>query len=297
MSEPAPAGAIPFFRVSAFASHALEGNPAGVCVTERPLPDALMAAIATENALSETAFLVRLDAPAFDAAPDDATLATHATREATRATYSIRWFAPGGEVDLCGHATLAAAHVLATAIAPGARRFRFESPRAGALDAELEGDRWWLSFPALPVSPGERPEGLDRAVGEVSEVWDARFLLAVLPSERAVRELAPDMAWVAALPRLGLVVTAKSESTGVDFVSRYFVPQVGITEDPVSGGTHCVLAPFWAARLGKEELRAEQVSARGGELACRVGCDRVRIGGRAVTYASGTIDASTVRLP
>jgi predicted PhzF superfamily epimerase YddE/YHI9 len=259
--------AIPFYRVSAFAAHPFEGNPAGVCITEAPLSQATMAAIARENGLSETAFLVG---------------------DGTR--YHIRWFSPAAEVDLCGHATLASAHAIASFVAPGARRIEFDSPLAGHIPVEQRDGLWWMDFPARPHQPCSPPAGLDAGLRSAwLETHAARFLLVVVEDERTVRAVTPDLAWVASLPWLGVVVTSAGARPGVDFVSRYFVPQVGIDEDPVSGGTHCVLAPFWAERLGRTSLAAGQVSRRGGSLRCEVRGDRVHIGGRAVVFQRGEL--------
>jgi PhzF family phenazine biosynthesis protein len=224
-----------------------------------------MQAIAAENNLSETAFL-----------------------RGGRGRYAIRWFTPTTEVDLCGHATLASGFVVTEKLEPGRRRVVFRCAKYGDLPVEREGDLLWLDFPCQPPRPARAPAGLARALGaKPVEVLAASQLLVVLRDERTVRGLRPDLGWIGRLPRHGLVVTAPGDDC--DFVSRYFVPQSGVPEDPVTGSTHCVLVPFWADRLGRERLRARQVSRRGGVLHCERRGKRVRIGGPAAMYLEGTI--------
>ena len=256
---------LPIFQVDAFADRVLAGNPAAVVPLRDWLPAERMQAIAAENNLSETAFLV-----------------------GGRGAYGIRWFTPAVEIDLCGHATIAAAFVVATALDPGRDRVVFRSTKHGDLPVEREGEIFHLDFPSRPPAPVPPPPGIERAIGAVPEaVVASNALLAVLRDEDAVRAVKPDLRWVEALSWHGLVVTAPGRDC--DFVSRYFVPQSGVNEDPVTGATHCELVPYWADRLGKERLRARQVSRRGGELFLERRGPRVRIGGRAVLYLEGKI--------
>jgi PhzF family phenazine biosynthesis protein len=256
---------LPIYQVDAFASRVLEGNPAAIVPLREWLPAERMQAIAAENNLSETAFLVGGDG-----------------------AYGIRWFTPAVEVDLCGHATIAAAFLVSTILEPGRGRVVFRSAKHGDLAVEREGDLFHMDFPSRPAAPVAPPEGIERALGvRPEEVLAGPSLLAVLRDEAAVRAVRPDFRWVEALPWHGLVVTAPGSDR--DFVSRYFVPQSGIDEDPVTGSTHCTLVPYWAARLCKDTLGARQVSRRGGELYLERRGDRVRIGGRAVLYLEGRI--------
>lgn len=261
---------VPYFQVDAFADRVFSGNPAGVCVLPHWLPDGRLQAAAAENNLSETAFLV---------SGDDG-------------RWELRWFTPAAEVDLCGHATLAAAHVLSGSGDGGggtgageAVRFR---TRSGPLSVSREDGLLWLDLPARPGTPCEPPPELTEALGAPPvEVVAARDYLAAFGSAAEVRALEPDMELLRGLERLGVIATAPGEEEGVDFVSRFFAPGVGVPEDPVTGSSHCTLIPFWAARTGKREMRARQLSDRGGELWCEERGDRVRVGGRAVTYLEG----------
>jgi predicted PhzF superfamily epimerase YddE/YHI9 len=255
---------IEFHQVDAFASRPFTGNPAAVVVRDAWLPDPLMQQIAMEMNLSETAFV---------GPGDDGGL-------------RIRWFTPAVEVDLCGHATLASAHVL------GRDHVRLAS-RSGGLEVRRDGDLLVLDFPARPprrCDDAGLAERLADALGRAPrEVLLSRDAVAVFDDAATVRELAPDMTRLAAIDVHGVIVTAPGDRPGLDFVSRFFVPQQGIPEDPVTGSAHCTLIPWWAERLGKPELLAHQVSRRGGELRCRLRGDRVDIGGRAVTVARGVL--------
>lgn len=254
---------IPYYQVDAFSPRPFGGNPAGVCPLEAWLPDATMQTIAFENGLAETAFLV----PEGD-------------------EYGLRWFTPAVEVDLCGHATLAAAHVLGTHRGVTKTPMIFHT-QSGRMTVEREGQRWVLDFPCRPAEPA--PGGPELGLGAApAEVYLARDYLAVFESEAAVRALRPDLDAVAALDVPGIIVTAPGDDC--DFVSRYFAPRIGIPEDPATGSSHCTLIPYWAGRTGRTILRARQVSARGGEMYCELVGDRVRIGGEAVTYLEGTIE-------
>lgn len=257
---------LPYFEVAAFTDRPFAGNPAGVCLLERWLPDALMQAIATENNLAETAFVV----------PGEG-------------EYGLRWFTPVAEIDLCGHATLATAHVLTKERGVTDSVLRFHSPHSGLLAVAREGDRLVLDFPVRPVRPAEITETVVRALGaKPRELYEARDYMAVFGSAAEVRALQPDQAALRELPNEGMIATAPGDDC--DFVSRFFVPRQGIPEDPVTGSSHCNLIPFWSERLGKTKLFARQISARGGELHCELRGDRVAIGGSAVTYLVGEIE-------
>jgi PhzF family phenazine biosynthesis protein len=260
---------IPVYQVDAFTDAAFSGNPAAVCPLAGPADRDWMQRVALEMNLSETAFVH----------PDGK-------------GYALCWFTPTVEVDLCGHATLAAAHVLwEEGLAPGGP-LRFAT-RSGVLRAVRRDGDIWLDFPADPPEPTKPPEDLEAALG-ARPVWvgKGRFdLLVALESEAAVAALRPDMARLAALPYRGVTVTAVAETAGADFVSRFFAPVVGIPEDPVTGSAHCTLAPFWAERLGKTALTGRQLSERGGTVKVRVGpkANRVVLGGRAVTVLKGSL--------
>jgi PhzF family phenazine biosynthesis protein len=252
------------YQVDAFARRAFEGNPAAVCPLQAWLDDALLQAIAEENNLSETAFFVP-----------------------TEQGYALRWFTPVSEVDLCGHATLAAAHVLFDALGHPGPRIRFAT-RSGELVVERQGGRLAMDFPARPPARCTAPDLLARALGERPiEVLAADDYLAIFDSEEAVRAITPDLALLGRLDRRGVIVTAPGAA--VDFVSRFFAPKLGVTEDPVTGSAHCELAPYWAGRLGKTTLTARQVSRRGGSLSCEVKGDRVLLAGHAVTVMEAEI--------
>jgi len=256
---------IPIFQIDAFASRVFQGNPAAVCPLEHWLPEATMQAIAAENNLAETAFLV-----------------------GQGGRYEIRWFTPVQEVDLCGHATLASAHVVFETLEPGRREVAFDSP-GGALRVSREDDLLMLDFPTYAPTAVLAPAGLAEAMGRPPrEVLRTRDLLLVYDTEEEIRALAPDMSRLLELDGLGVIASAPGR--GSDFVSRFFAPKAGIPEDPATGSSHCTLIPYWAGRLGKPRLHALQLSRRGGELFCEHRGERVRIGGRAVRYLEGTIE-------
>ncbi|WP_317173566.1 PhzF family phenazine biosynthesis protein [Hymenobacter montanus] len=264
---------IRYFHVDAFTQRPFAGNPAGVCPLPAGLPTELMQQIAAENNLAETAFIV--------------------PRAGRAAEYDIRWFTPTVEIDLCGHATLAAAHVLFAHLGFSQAKVTFYS-QSGPLEVSREADgRLTLDFPARPPQPlAAHPLGLtDGLRATPVHVLAARDLLAVFNTEAEVRALSPDFAAITALEYVGVIATAPG-SAGVDFVSRFFAPRVGVPEDPVTGSAHSTLIPYWAEKLGKAELRARQVSPRGGDLWCRLRADRVDISGYAVTYATGEIAAA-----
>lgn len=256
------------YQVDAFADALFAGNPAAVVPLDEPLPDVTLQAIARENNLSETAFLLP---------------------QGKR--FNLRWFTPTREVDLCGHATLATAWVLFELLACQKPEIVFDT-KSGDLTVTRDGDWLWMDFPADPAVPVPCPDALREGLGRPPmEVHAAADYLAVFESEEVVRSLTPDFRALAALDRRGVIATAPGRK--VDFVSRFFAPNYGIDEDPVCGSAHCTLAPFWSERLGKTDLLAHQVSARGGVVRCEPKGARVRLGGQAVLYLEGTI----ARLP
>lgn len=265
---------IPLYQVDAFTGEVFRGNPAAVCPLERWLEPRIMQAIAEENHLSETAFLVRAE-PAAAGTP-------------AGGDYHIRWFTPEAEVDLCGHATLASAHVVFRWLEPARTSVSFQS-RSGPLVVERAGDLLAMEFPSRPPGACDAPVGLAAALGGTpQETLMSRDLLAVYPREEDVRALRPDFERIRALGAHGVIVTAPGSDC--DFVSRFFAPLLGVPEDPVTGSAHCTLIPYWARRLGKRTLHARQVSARGGELFCEDLGERVIIAGRAAPYLQGTIE-------
>lgn len=253
------------YQVDAFTSEVFKGNPAAICPLESWLDAELMQKIALENNLAETAFFVKRDD-----------------------VYEIRWFTPTFEIDLCGHATLASAYVIFEILKAEENTVKFHSHKSGALSVKKQGDRLVLDFPSRPVSPVEMPEGLIEAIGkEPEEIFKARDYFLVYETEQEIADIKPNFSKLLEVGGIGFIVTAKGESA--DFVSRFFAPEVGIFEDPVTGSAHCNLIPFWAERLGKDKLFARQISARGGELFCELHGDRVKIGGSAVLYLKGEI--------
>ncbi|MFQ5673205.1 MAG: PhzF family phenazine biosynthesis protein [Nitrospinales bacterium] len=256
------------FQVDAFTDKAFSGNPAAVCLLPRPGGEAWMLDVAREMNLSETAFL---------SARDDG--------------FDLRWFTPAVEVELCGHATLAAAHVLwEEGCLEPAEPARFHT-RSGLLTAERRDDWVVMDFPAEPEEPCDPPAGLDSALGaELKYVGRNRFdFLVEVESEEVLRNLKPDFSRLQTLDARGIIVTCRPASGTFDFVSRFFAPAVGIDEDPVTGSAHCCLGPFWGARLGKTELDAFQASSRGGRVRVRLGKGRVALAGRAVTIFRGVL--------
>ncbi|HUV12567.1 MAG TPA: PhzF family phenazine biosynthesis protein [Acidobacteriota bacterium] len=252
------------FQVDAFADQVFKGNPAAIVLVEGELSDDQMQSIATENNLSETAFVT----PGGEG-------------------FGLRWFTPNMEVDLCGHATLASAYVLfETGLAEGGQ-VSFET-LSGCLKVVREGDWLSMDFPSRKPEPGAVPAGLPQIFGaSPTEVLQSRDLLLVFDVEETVAKLEPDFAGIAALDAFAVIVTAPGNE--VDFVSRFFAPKAGIPEDPVTGSAHCTLIPFWADRLGKSKLLARQISKRGGDVKCENRGDRVIISGRAVEYLRGEI--------
>jgi len=260
--------AIPYYHVDVFTGELFAGNPAGVCILSAFLADSTMQKIAVENRHSNTAFVVSRADGDFD----------------------LRWFTPKIEDDLCGHATMASAHVLALRkhdVWP----VRFHT-RSGMLTVARNGDSFEMDFPARPSQPCETPVGLLSALGlKTALVTKSRDYLVVIDQAEQVRALSPDIATLGKLDIgiSGAIVTAPGEGD-MDYVCRFFAPSVGIDEDPATGSIHCTLAPYWATRLSKDRLRAQQLSARGGQMQCTIAGDRVKIAGRARLYLHGTVE-------
>ena len=264
----------PIFIIDAFADRPFEGNPAAVCVLPGPADEAWMAAVAREMNLSETAFLHPIGGDG---------------------DFSLRWFTPRVEVDLCGHATLASAHVLWTeGHLPGDREVRFRT-RSGPLSARRVGEEIELDFPELTITPVEAPADLGSAIGaELLRVLSTGMdLLVEVANEQMVRTLAPDLGRIAALPVRGVIVTSRASVPEYHFVSRFFAPRCGVSEDPVTGSAHCALAPFWGERLGLDAMVGFQASERGGSVRVRREAGRVKLGGRAITVLRGAIRSAT----
>ena len=262
----------PLFVVDAFTETAFGGNPAAVCLLDAAADAAWMQSVAAEMNLAETAFVV-----------------------SAGADFGLRWFTPRVEVPLCGHATLASAHVLWDGWLPRDVPARFRTA-SGLLTCTRAGDVIEMDLPADPPAPVAVPDSLADALGiepaQITEVTQNRIGKLVLLTDAAtVRSLQPDFGRIAELDAPGVIVTAPSDVLGIDFVSRYFAPAVGIDEDPVTGAAHCALAPYWAMRLGRDELVGYQASARGGTVRCQVAGDRVVLGGHAVTVTRGELIA------
>jgi len=256
---------IPIFKVDAFTSRVFSGNPAAVCPLDYWLDDGQLQAIAAENNLSETAFIVNRGG-----------------------YYQLRWFTPQIEVDLCGHATLASAFVIMNQIDPSLQEVTFGT-RAGELIVKKNGDLYAMDFPAHAPRSCKAPEDLLKALdSHPQEVLASNYYLVVYKTEDEVRELNPYMKLIKELDRLAVIVTAPGKD--VDFVSRFFAPAVGIPEDPVTGSAHCTLIPYWSKRLQKKKMNAKQISCRGGEIFCEDHGERVIIAGKAVLYLEGFIN-------
>ncbi|MEE8341878.1 MAG: PhzF family phenazine biosynthesis protein [Candidatus Neomarinimicrobiota bacterium] len=253
------------YQIDAFTSELFKGNPAAVCPLEEWLPDDKMQSIANENNLSETAFFV------------------------TKGTgFHIRWFTPTSEVDLCGHATLASAHVLFNILNYNSDKIEFES-KSGILTVIKDGENLTLNFPAHSFSPCEIPKEIIRAFNiEPIECLESEDYIVLFNSESEIISAEPDLEQLNKLGLRGVIITARSDK--YDFVARCFFPGIGIPEDPVTGSAYTQLAPYWAAKLGKTRFKAKQMSARGGELTCELVNDRVLISGNAVKYLEGKIN-------
>ena len=256
------------YQIDAFTNKVFGGNPAAVCPLESWLPDELMQSIAIENNLSETAFFIP---------KDDG--------------FHLRWFTPKTEVDLCGHATLASAYVLFNLLGYSAGKIRFQT-REGDLFVERQAQELVMDFPTKKPVECETPDLLLKALGiEPLSLYCNEDYVALLSSEDEVKAVRPDFNIMSEIDTRGIIITAPGDN--VDFVSRFFAPRYGIDEDPVTGSAHCVLTPFWAARLGKNNLTAKQVSKRVGDLRCILEGSRVKIVGSAVQYMQGEIEIDT----
>jgi PhzF family phenazine biosynthesis protein len=257
---------LPLYQVDAFASEVFCGNPAAVCLLDHWIDDSTLQAVAAENNLSETAFLVR-HAEGFD----------------------LRWFTPVTEVALCGHATLASAFVLFTCQKWPEESIRFRTRKSGELAVTRRKDLLEMDFPARPAHAQTPPSGLMEALRVTPQqiLGSEEDLLVVLDSEKTVKEVRPDFIALERVACRGTIITARGDRN--DFVSRFFAPRVGVPEDPVTGSAHCVLAPYWAGVLRQKDLHAFQVSKRGGELLCTYAGERVKISGKAALYLEGTI--------
>ncbi len=254
---------IPYFQIDAFTSQVFKGNPAGVCPLEKWLPDDILLAIAAENNLSETAFFIPTDEG-----------------------YQLRWFTPLVEVDLCGHATLATSFVLFNEPGYNNDTIRFTSI-SGKLTVRRHEQLISMDFPARPPGPCTPPADLLIGLGSPPvETLMAEDYLVIFNTADQILNLQPQMEYLSRFPR-GVIASAPGKDC--DFVSRFFAPSLGVPEDPVTGSAHCVLVPYWSQRLGKSELKAHQISARGGELFCTAAGERTIIAGQAVKYLAGTI--------
>jgi len=258
---------IPIYQVDAFTSEVFSGNPAAVCLLDHWAPDSTLQAIAAENNLSETAFVVQ-----------------------NRGEFDLRWFTPITEVALCGHATLASAYVLFERQKWPQQKIRFQTRKSGQLIVGKKDRMFEMDFPSRPPTPERSADGFFEILGvpPIIVLNSDEDILVVVESEQAVRDLKPDFTALAGLNCRGLIVTARGDRA--DFVSRFFAPAVGVQEDPVTGSAHCVLVPYWAGLLKRKNLHAIQVSKRGGELFCRDRGKRVIIAGEAAMYMEGTIE-------
>ena len=259
---------VPIIQVDAFTDRPFAGNPAAVCLLDGARDEVWMQAVAAEMNLSETAFVHPSDNG-----------------------FELRWFTPAIEVDLCGHATLASAHVLwEGGIVEAHETIRFHT-KSGVLSCERHNGLIEMDFPATPPEAGSIQGEIAAALG-VQPAWQGRSkfdALVLVESEEALRQLSPDFQRLRAIPVRGVIVTSASDDPAIDFVSRFFGPAAGVDEDPVTGSAHCCLAPFWGERLGKSEMIAYQASARGGTVYVRLEADRVVLGGQAVTVLSGAL--------
>jgi len=255
---------IKIYQADAFAEKIFKGNPAAVCPLHEELPEETMQNIAAENNLAETAFITKKNGQ-----------------------LNIRWFTPACEIDLCGHATLASAHVLFNHEGLTGGKVEFHS-KSGPLRVEEKDGMLELDFPALAAEKCPADPQIEKAFGKKPlELYKNSDYMAVFESEKDIRDFAPDLAEIKKMDSRGIIVTAKGDSC--DFVSRFFGPQVGIDEDPVTGSAHCLLTPYWHSVTGKKTMTAKQLSKRGGKLICTIDGDRVKIAGKAFTYMEGVI--------
>jgi len=254
-----------YYVADVFTDTVFRGNPAGICILDEWPDDFVLQKIAFENNLSETAFLLEQDG-----------------------YYDLRWFTPEVEIDLCGHATLGSAFVLMNYIEPNLMTVSFHT-QSGVLTVRRDGDEFTMDFPSRKPVPCAVPSGLEKALGiHILETHAARDLMVLVENAQKIREMKPDFHLLKQITEyMGFIVTAKGDDC--DFVSRFFVPNAGINEDPVTGSSHCTLIPFWSEILNKEEMLARQLSQRGGRIACRDCGERVEISGEAVLYLKGEI--------
>ncbi len=257
---------IPIYQADAFTDQLFGGNPAAICPLTEWLPAETMQKIAAENNIAETAYFVK---------QDDG--------------YGLRWFTPELEIDLCGHATLATAHILFTELAYSGSSINFYTQKAGTLVVTKNGDKYTLDFPSRPPQAAVAPAELLTALGGKTpvEVLRSRDYFLVYETEQDIRDIKPDFNLLGTVDTIGVIVTAVGNEA--DFVSRFFAPAAGINEDPVTGSAHCNLIPYWAEKLGKDKLHAYQISSRKGELWCENKGERVLMAGKAVTYLKGEI--------
>jgi PhzF family phenazine biosynthesis protein len=257
---------LPLYQVDAFTDELFHGNPAAICFLDEWLDDTVMQKIAMENNLSETAFVVKKNNQ-----------------------FHIRWFTPVDEVALCGHATLATAHIIFTHYDYKKNVIVFKSIHSGILKVRKEGEYLTLDFPAQSIKKAISPDKLIEGIGkEPIEVYKGKTdYVLVYHNEKEVQTLSPDFTVLSKINIRGVIVTAKGDRS--DFVSRFFAPKLGVNEDPVTGSSHTILIPYWAKKLNKDELEAKQLSARQGLLKCRMNKDRVYISGKAITYSKGEI--------
>lgn len=257
---------LPIYQVDAFTNKVFGGNPAAVIPLEDWIDEGLMQNIALENNLSETAYIVKTDEG-----------------------YHIRWFTPGYEIDLCGHATLASAYIIKNFLEPHLQEISFTTQKAGPLKTTVKDGVYTLDFPSRMPVECEVPEDLLESVGVTTpvEVRRSRDYFVVLPSEEAVRNVEPNYSLMGKLDTVGVIVTARGHEA--DAVSRCFYPGAGIPEDPVTGSAHCNIVPYWSQKLGKTKLFCQQLSPRGGELDCELDGDRVLMSGKCVLFLQGEI--------
>jgi PhzF family phenazine biosynthesis protein len=257
---------IKMHQVDAFTDKVFGGNPAAICLLDRWLTDETMQSIATENNLPETAFLV-----------------------ASGEDYLLRWFTPAKEVDLCGHATLASAYVVFNHLKQAADQVKFHS-LSGILTVKRDGREMMMDFPALPLTRVDAPQKLvDALKFQPMEVYRSTDYVIVAESAHQLRTLNPDLDLLSQLDLRGVCITARGDEAGIDFVSRFFAPKLGIPEDPITGSAHCALVPFWSDRLKKNSFQARQLTARNVTLRCRLNGDRVQLFGEAAHYFEGFI--------
>ncbi|HAS39625.1 MAG TPA: isomerase [Microscillaceae bacterium] len=260
---------LPIYQVDAFADTVFKGNPAAIVpLKEDWLPDELMQKIAAENNLAETAYIIQRDGH-----------------------YDIRWFTPAVEVDLCGHATLASAHIVLNMFHVKAKQVKFHSQRSGVLTVTKDKDQLILDFPTDTLTRVDLPEALVQGLGIVPvETYKGKTdYMLVFENQEQIEKLEPNFNWIAKVDARGIIVTAPGKDKEIDFVSRFFAPQSGINEDPVTGSAHTTLVPYWAEKLDKTDLTGHQISPRGGTLYCKYLGDRVKLGGKSALYLKGEI--------